>query len=200
MELCELGSLQTYIRDNYQYCQVTRQSLAPEFVLDLDRWSREVAQGMEFLAENKVVHADLATRNVLLTSDKIAKVSDFGLSRKLYDYSQYVKKHQEPLPWRWLSPESLLRLEFNEKTDVWAFGVTLWEIYSVGNIPYPGLSWNAEFVSSLGAGLRLQRPKFCQENIYSIMCRCWAMNPALRPTFAQLNQELRSQSFMYQNL
>lgn len=163
---------------------------------DLRRWSREIANGMEYLARKRIVHADLATRNVLLTSEKIAKISDFGLSRRLYNYSQYVKKQQEPLPWRWMAPESLKFLEFNEKTDVWAFGVTLWEIYSVGDVPYAGLSWEINFAGRLEEGLVLDTPKYSKEDEYSLMQKCWAINPARRLTFAQICQEMGLQLYV----
>lgn len=125
---------------------------------DMIRWSHEIACGMEYLGTKHVVHADLSTRNVLLTSDKTAKITDFGLSRRLYDYTNYVKKQQEPLPWRWMSIESLKRLEFSAKSDVWSYGVTLWEIFAMGDLPYPGLSWNLDFVENLTNGLRMKSP------------------------------------------
>ncbi len=102
--------------------------------LSMRRWCHEIATGMEYLAGKNLVHGDLATRNILLDENKKAKLCDFGLSRRLYDNASYLKSHNEPLPWRWMSPESLRRLEFNEKTDIWAFGVAIWEIYSLGTV------------------------------------------------------------------
>jgi serine/threonine protein kinase len=96
--------------------------------------------------------------------DGTAKISDFGLSRKIYGYANYVKKNQEPLPWRWMAIESLERMEFSTESDVWAYGVTLYEIFSLGNIPYQGLAWNTEFSQTLRQGLRLGKPDFATDS------------------------------------
>jgi serine/threonine protein kinase len=114
----------------------------------------------------QVVHADVAARNVLLTSDQTAKLTDFGLSRRLYEYTQYVKKNQEPLPWRWMAIESLQTMQFSTESDVWSYGITVWEIFSLGDIPYPGLSWNLEFVGELERGLRMNKPKYATSHMY----------------------------------
>ncbi len=97
------------------------------------KWCMDIIKGMEYLASKNVLHGDLATRNVLLCKNMRAKLCDFGLSRRLYEYTSYMKSNVEPLPWRWMAPESLCCWEFNEKTDVWAFGVTCWEICTYGN-------------------------------------------------------------------
>lgn len=186
LELCDLGSLEKYLREvkpsllmandvpdeeediysnRYLITQKVSTNVDPFLVKDMHRWSLEVAKGMEFVTSKNVIHADLATRNVLLTADKRAKISDFGLSRRLYYYTNYVKTQHEPLPWRWMAPECLKRLEFNEKTDVWAFGVMLWEIYSFADIPYPGLSWDINFPQTLEKGLRLSEPMHCQQGM-----------------------------------
>lgn len=81
------------------------------------------------------------------------------------NYKTYVKSHQEPLPWKWMAPESINYLHFNQKTDVWAFGITLWEIYSLGVSPYPGISWDVNFVKLLEQGFRLSRPEFDEYNL-----------------------------------
>lgn len=107
----------------------------------------------------------MGTRNVLLTSELVAKITDFGLSRRLYEYTEYVKKNQEPLPWRWMSIESLRNMTFSSESDVWSYGVTLWEVFTLGNLPYPGLSWDVAFVETLQNGLKLSSPKYANSQM-----------------------------------
>jgi len=123
-------------------------------------WSKQIAEGMEYLGSRKVIHGDLAARNILLDEKRIVKITDFGLSRQLYDYNDYIKKQQEPLPWRWMALESLKYMTFSVHSDVWSFGVTLWEIFSLGEIPYPGCAWTLDFVDDLEEGLRMGKPKY----------------------------------------
>lgn len=182
VEFCELGSLLSYLR--------RQRPKDPPTAMDFIRWAEEIADGLEYLAAKKVVHADVATRNILLNTNKTAKISDFGLSRRLYNYSEYVKQNQEPLPWRWMAPESLTKMEFTEKSDVWAFGVLLWEIYSGGSTPYPGLSWDQDFAGKLLNGFRLEKPESCADNMYEVMIRCWTVNVEMRPAFSNLKPEI----------
>lgn len=116
----------------------------------------------------KLVHADLAARNVLLSSQKVSKIADFGLSARLYNYSYCVKSEQDLLPWRWMAPESIKRLQFSEKSDVWAYGVMLWELYSLGDLPYCNMSCS-HVLENFSNGLRLERSAYDAKYVHGIM-------------------------------
>lgn len=141
---------------NEQHEQLTQNQLIP--LRDLIRWSAETASGMEYLSQKRVVHSDLAARNVLLSFDLHAKICDFGLARQMVNY-EYTKKTDCKLPWQWMSIESLRQMHFSTASDVWAYGVTCWEIFSLGDVPYPGMAWSLDFVSGLESGNRLTKPR-----------------------------------------
>lgn len=150
-----------YANLNREYTNLLTDSDCAFSTAELVEWSSQIANGMTHLEEKKVVHADLACRNILLYDNNVVKITDFGLSRQLYAYTNYMKKQQEPLPWRWMAIESLREMNFSTQSDVWGYGVTLWELFSLGAVPYPGLSWSLDFVEKLSSGLRLTKPFYC---------------------------------------
>ncbi|CAG0893546.1 unnamed protein product [Darwinula stevensoni] len=154
---------------------------------NLVSWAYQIAKGMEYLVSRKVVHRDLATRNILLAEENIVKISDFGLARDIYEGNQYAQKGGGPLPIKWMALESLTQdMVYTSKSDVWAYGVTLWEMFSLGKTPYPGMN-GAELVRLLQTGYRMEAPRFADHHIYQIMTRCWDEDPKDRPTFSALS-------------
>ncbi|CAL8147207.1 unnamed protein product [Orchesella dallaii] len=178
-ELCEMGSLQSYL---YKVATNKRENKTTQYN-ELVRFCKEIASGMNFIAEKGVVHGDLSARNVLLDKHLTCKITDFGLSKKLYQYQIYTTKQKVELPWRWLAIETLRRLEFSTKSDVWAYGVTVWEIFSLGDLPYPGLMWDIKFLENLEIGVRMKRPEMATYEIHSKMLDCWNIDPDQRPCF-----------------
>ncbi|XP_059609508.1 platelet-derived growth factor receptor beta-like isoform X2 [Phlebotomus argentipes] len=159
-----------------------------EYVLDhkeLHNFAIQIARGMSHLEERKITHRDLAARNILIDELKTLKISDFGLSRT----GIYVNTRNKRVPLRWLSIEAVRDNLYSSKSDVWAFGIVLWEIGTLGGFPYPTIG-NHELLSYLMSGRRLQRPDNCTEDLYRTMLQCWQEHPEDRPTFDELVAKL----------
>ncbi|KAL4631630.1 tyrosine-protein kinase BTK [Arapaima gigas] len=168
------GCLLEYLRD-------TIKNPLPVQLLEM---CKDVSEGMAYLESQQYLHRDLAARNCLVDSLGTVKVTDFGLSRYVLD-DEYTSSAGSKFPVRWSPPEVLLYCKFSSKSDVWAFGVLMWEIYTLGKMPYERLS-NTEIVQKVSTGLRLYRPQLANERIYSIMTACWNDKPEDRPTFKEL--------------
>lgn len=176
------GSLKNYIKNPTLMLTVR----------DLLMYSEQIADGMRYLAEKKFVHRDLATRNCMLDETLTVKVADFGLSRDIYTKDYYTSEDRHvKLPVKWMALESLVKATYTVKTDVWSFGVVLWELLTRGSTPYPDIS-NWDVRSYLQAGRRMAKPDACPEEIYELMLRCWSENPDERPTFAEVYNDLHS--------
>ncbi|XP_062983074.1 vascular endothelial growth factor receptor 1 [Elgaria multicarinata webbii] len=153
---------------------------------DLISYSFQVARGMEFLSSQKCIHRDLAARNVLLSENNVVKICDFGLARDIYKNPDYVRKGDARLPLKWMAPESIFDKIYSTKSDVWSYGVLLWEIFSLGASPYPGVQIDEAFFSKLKEGIRMKAPEFATAEIYHIMLDCWQGDPNERPKFSEL--------------
>ncbi|XP_068436082.1 platelet-derived growth factor receptor beta-like isoform X2 [Clinocottus analis] len=155
-------------------------------LMDLLSFSYQVSQAMDFLSRRRCVHRDLAARNVLVSEGKLVKICDFGLARDLLKDQDYIARGNSFLPVKWMSPESLFHQVYSAQSDVWAYGVLLWEIFSLGVSPYPDLPLNQDFYSSLQRGYRMSRPELAPVNVYDLMKQCWDMKPESRPSFSSL--------------
>uniref|UniRef100_A0A8C9QDS9 Tyrosine-protein kinase receptor n=1 Tax=Spermophilus dauricus TaxID=99837 RepID=A0A8C9QDS9_SPEDA len=189
LELMSGGDMKSFLRQN-------RPNLgqpSPLAMQDLLQLAQDIAQGCHYLEENRFIHRDIAARNCLLSCtgpSRVAKIGDFGMARDIYRANYYRKAGQALLPVKWMPPEALLEGIFTSKTDSWSFGVLLWEIFSLGYMPYPGHT-NQEVLDFIISGSRMDPPQGCPGPVYRIMTQCWQHQPELRPNFASILERLQ---------
>ncbi|KAA0704337.1 Fibroblast growth factor receptor 1-A [Triplophysa tibetana] len=194
VEYASKGNLREYLRarrpHGMEYCYNPNvASVETMSINDLVSYAYQVARGMEYLASKKCIHRDLAARNVLVTDDNVMKIADFGLARDVHHIDYYKKTTNGRLPVKWMAPEALFDRVYTHQSDVWSFGVLLWEIFTLGGSPYPGVPVE-ELFKLLREGHRMDRPSACTQELYLMMKDCWHAVPTHRPTFKQLVEDL----------
>ncbi|VBB25353.1 unnamed protein product [Acanthocheilonema viteae] len=152
----------------------------------------QISYGLEYLSQKGFVHRDVAARNILVHDKTNAKIGDFGLCRYIYRDSANYKSRGGRLPVKWMSPEAIKYYEFTMQSDVWSFGILMFEIITLGGTPYPGIQPD-DMLEHLDAGGRMDQPDNCPNNYYEVMRNCWAHEPSLRPDFGTIRQKLASQ-------
>ncbi|XP_046677236.1 focal adhesion kinase 1 isoform X3 [Homalodisca vitripennis] len=178
MELAKLGELRAYLKSNQP-----RLDLAT-----LILYTSQLSKALSYLESKKFVHRDIAARNVLVSSHTCVKLADFGLSRWVEDQSFY-QASKGKLPIKWMSPESINFRRFTTASDVWMFGVCMWEILMYGVKPFMGVK-NNDVIGKIENGERLALPPNCPPRLYSLMSQCWAYEPSKRPTFKEIKETL----------
>lgn len=181
MELMARGDLKTYLRE--------ARSSATMSCVEMYRMAAEIADGMMYLSARKFIHRDLAARNCMVSADKTVKVGDFGMTRDVYEMDYYRKESGGMMPIRWMAPESLADGVFTTDSDVWSYGVVLWEIASAAEQPYQGLA-NEQVLQFVTARGTLLRPSECPDLLYEIMDACWMWQPSQRPLFKDIVEKL----------
>ncbi|XP_048448813.1 ALK tyrosine kinase receptor-like, partial [Rhincodon typus] len=188
LELMTGGDMKTFLRENRpKATQVSTLTM-----LDLLNMAKDIACGCKYLEDNHFIHRDIAARNCLLTCSgprRAAKIGDFGMARDIYRASYYRKGGRAMLPVKWMPPEAFLEGIFTSKTDTWSFGVLLWEILSLGYMPYPCKS-NQEVLEFVTSGGRMDPPKNCPGPVYRIMTQCWQHRPEYRPDFSTILERI----------
>lgn len=167
IEFCKHGSLRNYLRLSRKIeCAGIEYPDGVEAVTvkDILSFAWQICKGMTYLTDNKLVHRDLAARNVLLAEGKVCKVSDFGLTRDVYEDDAYLKRSKDRVPVKWMAPESLADHVYTNRSDVWAFGVLAWELITLGASPYPGIP-PQNLYHLLKQGYRMEKPDNCSEEM-----------------------------------
>ncbi|XP_076631740.1 PDGF- and VEGF-receptor related isoform X2 [Colletes latitarsis] len=182
------GSSQPGWRSNYRG-DYKDYNLKPICTQDLLSWAFQVARGMEYLSHRKVLHGDLAARNILLAENNVVKICDFGLAKTMYKDDNYKKKGDGPLPIKWMAIESIRDRIFSTQSDIWSFGIVLWEFFTLAETPYPGMEAEKQY-QKLIEGYRMEQPKYATADVYDIMLQCWKAKPILRPSFTELVQSI----------
>ncbi|KAG8454851.1 hypothetical protein GDO86_001174 [Hymenochirus boettgeri] len=184
MELMAHGDLKSYLRSLRPDAENNPGRPAPT-LKEMIQMAAEISDGMAYLNAKKFVHRDLAARNCMVAEDYTVKIGDFGMTRDIYETDYYRKGGKGLLPVRWMSPESLKDGVFTAFSDVWSFGVVLWEITSLAEQPYQGLS-NEQVLKFVMDGGSLDQPENCPPRLNSLMQMCWQYNPKMRPTFLEI--------------
>lgn len=186
LEFAPLGPLHKYLRKNKAFP-----------IPSILKLMLQVAEGMAYLEARNMVHRDLAARNILLVNQEIAKISDFGLSKAIGGDADYYRAGSAGRwPLKWYAPEAIYFWKFDSRTDVWSFGVTLWEGVSYGAAPYKGKK-GEEIISLIEAGRRLEQPPSCPDSVFSVLLKCWTYTPKARPTFQDVVLMMQEQLFLH---
>ncbi|XP_028414940.1 fibroblast growth factor receptor 2-like [Dendronephthya gigantea] len=192
VEYAPHGNLREYLRERRPQREEMIPAPQAEDILslrDFISFSYQVARGMEYLASMRCIHRDLAARNVLVGDDKIMKIADFGLARDIHKIDYYRKTTDGRLPVKWMALEALFDRVYTTQSDVWAFGVLAWEIFTFGGTPYPSVPLEKLF-ELLKSGYRMERPVNCPPELYDLLLRCWLEEPGCRPNFTEIVREL----------
>ncbi|CAN0323380.1 unnamed protein product [Lampetra planeri] len=179
MELVRGGDFLTFLRREGSRLSVPQ----------LLNYSEQAAAGMAYLESHNCIHRDLAARNCLVGEGSVLKISDFGMSRHQADGVYLASGVMRQIPIKWTAPEALHYGTYTTMSDVWSYGILLWEIFSLGSSPYPGWS-NKMACEQVASGYRMPPPAVCPDGIYSLMLRCWEFHAEQRPTFTELHREL----------
>ncbi|CAH8541677.1 unnamed protein product [Schistosoma haematobium] len=191
MEYMAFGDLATYLRQQMSKDDCPQGSIDIQLAIN---WAIQLATGMNYLTELHIIHRDLAARNCLVNSMLTVKIADFGLARLVNNQEYYRKIGQARLPVRWMAPETLSSAYFTSKSDVWSYGVVLWEIATFASLPYPGLS-HEEVMKFVCEGGHLNLPEFTTklpDILLTLMNMCWEFEPIKRPTFYEILSRLKS--------
>jgi len=165
----------------------------------LMKFAWQIADGMSYLSSRSIIHRDLAARNVLVGDKETCKVTDFGMARDVQQESIYERKTKGRLPVKWTAYEALMYGRYTTKSDVWSYGVLLYEIFTIGGSPYPRMD-GRKIANLLQEGYRMPKPQHVDDELYEVMMICWQNDPDARPIFADLRNKLKEMERQHKSL
>ncbi|XP_065218419.1 fibroblast growth factor receptor 2-like [Planococcus citri] len=183
-EYARNGNLKNFLRKHHQHSIEIGEST-------LLTYAHQIAQGMVYLSSIKCIHRDLAARNILVTSEYTMKIADFGLARDVRHTEYYKKTSKGRLPIKWMAPEALFHNKYTMQSDVWSYGILLWEIITLGGNPYPSIDDQAGLHHALKHNYRMEKPANASTNVYNLMMDCWSFEPEDRPNFLSIVERLK---------
>ncbi|XP_065203142.1 fibroblast growth factor receptor 2-like [Planococcus citri] len=181
-EYADNGNLKQFLQRHHQSTELSE--------INLLAYAQQIANGMAHLASMKCIHRDLAARNILVTADYMMKIADFGLTRNVKNSEYYKKTTEGRLPVKWMAPETLFDNKYSIKSDVWSYGVLLWEIMTHGDNPYPSVKTLLGMLRVLNENRRLEKPPNASTDVYNLMLDCWKYEPGQRPNFLTIVERI----------
>ncbi|XP_065209510.1 plexin-A4-like [Planococcus citri] len=183
------GNLLDFLRNYYQPSTSRENDLTEKVQLT---FALQIARGMEYLASIKLIHRDLAARNILIFDDYVLKIADFGLAKDIRNADYYKQKSKGRLPVKWMAPETLTHRRHSTQSDVWSYGILLWEIVTFGAVPYATYDDAEKLLQDIGSGYRMKKPEDCSMDMYCLMVKCWDHFPENRPDFTKIIHDLEA--------
>ncbi|XP_065209433.1 plexin-A4-like [Planococcus citri] len=183
------GNLLDFLRNHHQPSTARENDLSEKVQLT---FALQIATGMEYLASMRLIHRDLAARNILIFDEYVLKIADFGLAKDIRNSDYYKQKSKGRFPVKWIAPETITHRRHSTKSDVWSYGILLWEIVTFGEVPYAAYDDAGKLLKDIRSGYRLKKPEGCSMDTYCLMVKCWNHLPENRPDFTRIIHDLEA--------
>ncbi|XP_065209745.1 fibroblast growth factor receptor homolog 1-like isoform X2 [Planococcus citri] len=183
------GNLLDFLRNHHQPSEASENDLSEKVQLT---FALQIARGMEYMVSLRLIHRDLAARNILIFDDYVLKIADFGLAKDIRNSDYYKQKTKGRFPVKWMAPETITHRRHSPQSDVWSYGILLWEIVTFGEVPYATYDDAKQLLKEIRSGYRMKKPEDCSMDTYCLMVKCWNHLPENRPDFTRIIHNLQT--------